>query len=66
MFQRICGLDIIINKGKIESNGIFNGNGGTIKIKCKQFINEGIISAKHNGNIYIILSERVFLVYTIS
>eukprot|EP01084_Bolivina_argentea_P265415 449894_1 len=53
----LISLDMIINKGRIQSNGLFNGSGGSIKIKCKKFINEGIISAKNNGKICIVCQE---------
>eukprot|EP01084_Bolivina_argentea_P207454 353949_1 len=42
----LISMNSIINEGKIECNGLYKGNGGSIKIKCKRFINKGIISAK--------------------
>ena len=50
-------ISLKYNQGKIECDGTYNGFGGTIKIKCKSFINKGIISAKNNGKIIIILQE---------
>eukprot|EP01084_Bolivina_argentea_P272424 463817_1 len=41
--------ETIINNGQITSNGYCGGSGGSIKIRCKTFINKGLIRAKGGG-----------------
>jgi len=50
----LVSLSSIINEGRIECNGICDGYGGSIRIKCKKFINRGIISAQNQGKITIL------------